>query len=208
MNNRTHWHQIWRHALLGALMTATTAAAQANPETAAAVATDLAARNNRVVQELQQLKQSNALSPQAVLALIQKEMSPIINFSRLAAQATGKYWRSATEDDKQRITQHFRILLEQNYAKLLARYDQQKVQTIESKTRADKTILVGVKVYGGNKSARIDYVFYPQDDNMQISDIQVEGISLLATYRRQFAQIAKQYGTAGLAAKLEELTKK
>ena len=192
---------IGRYCVLGL---AAFLAMPAMAQTADGVARDLAVRSNRVVVELKILKASGGLSAAAALALIQQEMSPIIDYSVLARQATGKYWRRAKDDEKQKITASFRKLLENTYSKVLARYSEQKVRVVESKVRADKTILVTVEVSGISKSVQIIYVFGTQTPR-RVTDLKVEGISLLDTYRRQFAQIAKKYGTAGLAARLREL---
>ncbi|MGI9306685.1 MAG: MlaC/ttg2D family ABC transporter substrate-binding protein [Gammaproteobacteria bacterium] len=179
------------------------AAAFASPED---VAKNLETRNDAVVRELKILRDSGALSDESTLALIQKEMSPIINFRNLAGQAAGKYWRRATDEEKTQITESFRGLLEKTYAKVLAKYGDEKVRITETKLRADGKTLVAVEISGGGKTAKVEYVFgETAESEMKITDIKVESISLLATYRRQFAGIAKKSGTAGLAEALQKL---
>ena len=169
---------------------------------------DLAVRNDAIISEVRTLKDGDLLTPENTLELIRKELSPIIDYRRLAGQATGKYWRRAKDDEKERIIAAFRKILEDTYAKVLSRYSDQKVVLIESKLRGDNTVLVGVEVRDGDKTARIDYIFYEKNGAMKITDVLVEKISLLDTYRRQFAQIAKKEGTAGLAKRLETLADK
>ncbi len=169
---------------------------------------DLAVRNDAIISEVRALKDGDLLTPENTLELIRKELSPIIDYRRLAGQATGKYWRRAKDDEKERIIAAFRKILEDTYAKVLSRYSDQKVVLIESKLRGDNTVLVGVEVRDGDKTARIDYIFYEKNGAMKITDVLVEKISLLDTYRRQFAQIAKKEGTAGLAKRLETLADK
>lgn len=186
------------------LFAATVAAAPSPDETAQ----ELAARKDQIIAKLRTLKQQDELSPENSLTLIREELSPIIDFRRLAGQATGKYWRRAKDDEKTRIVDAFRALLENTYAKVLSQYSDQKVAVVESKMRGDGTVLVGVEVQGDGKTALIEYVFYEKDGAMRITDVLVERVSLLNTYRRQFAQIAKKEGTAGLATRLEELAKR
>lgn len=169
------------------------------------VGADLATRNNAIVTGLQQLRESGDLAPADALQLIRRELSPLIDFRRLAGQSAGKYWRRASDEEKDEITAAFTELLEGVYAKVLARYSDQEVKLVESKRRGDDTILIGVEVRDDAKSARINYVFYEKDGVMKITDVLVEDVSLLGTYRRQFAQIAKKDGISGLAARLREI---
>lgn len=170
------------------------------------VVTELSTRNDAVIERLQRLAADDKLTAKSALRVIRREMSPIIDFKRLAQLATGKYWRRATEKEKEEITEEFRLLLESTYAKVLSKYSDQKVTVLEAKPRADGTVIAGVEVKNAEgQSARIDYVFYEKDGSMKITDVQVESISLLDTYRRQFAQIAKEEGIAGLIERLKQL---
>ncbi|MGI9298704.1 MAG: MlaC/ttg2D family ABC transporter substrate-binding protein [Gammaproteobacteria bacterium] len=172
------------------------------------VGEDLAARNDAIVGELRRLRADGELSPEDALRLIRRELSPIIDFRRISGQSAGKYWRRASDDEKNEITAAFQDLLEGVYAKVLARYSDQEVRLVESKLRGDGTILAGVEVRDGERTARIEYVFYEKDGAAKITDVLVEGVSLLDTYRRQFARIAKKDGVAGLAARLREIAAK
>lgn len=173
-------------------------------QTADGLAQDLAARNDKVVAELRTLKAAGNLSAAATLALVQREMSPIVDYQNLAQQAAGKYWRRAKDNEKKQIIASFRKLLEKAFSKTLARYSKQKARVVEAGTRADGKTLVTVEVSDASKSIKIIYVFGTQQPP-RVTDLKVEGISFLSTYRRQFAQIAKKDGTAGLAARLKKL---
>lgn len=175
------------------------------PDPAKAAADDLAARNDAVVRGLQSLRGGNNLSSESALALIQKEMSPIIDFPKLAASAAGKHWRRAKDDEKAAIIAAFQKLLENTYAKVLARYSDQAVRIAESKVRDDGKTEVGIEISDGDVAVKVDYVFHETDAGLRVVDIKVESVSLLANYRRQFAGIIKKSGTAGLAAALQKL---
>ncbi|MBE8158394.1 MAG: ABC transporter substrate-binding protein, partial [Betaproteobacteria bacterium] len=137
---------IWRKIIL--LVAAICAGvAAADPQQAA---DDLAARNDAVVRGLQNLRKTDALSAESALALIQKEMSPIIDFQKLAGQAVGKYWRRATDAEKAGIIKSFQLLLENTYAKVLSRYSDQAVRIAESKLRDDGKTEVKIEISDGN----------------------------------------------------------
>ena len=193
-----------RSIIMAAILVCGGAAAQ-TPED---ISADLSARNERIITALNAGKQSGSLSSESALALIQKEMSPIIDYRRLSSSATGKHWRKASDTQKGEIIKAFRAVLEKTYAKVLARYTEQQSRIVDVKERADKTIVVNSEIYGTSGNAKMDYIFAQKDGEARIVDIQVEGISLISAYRRQFNQIAKKAGIDGLVAKLRELANK
>ena len=193
-----------RSIIMAAVLVCGGAAAQ-TPED---ISADLSARNERIITALNAGKQSGTLSSESALALIQKEMSPIIDYRRLSSSATGKHWRKASDTQKGEIIKAFRAVLEKTYAKVLARYTEQQSRIVDFKERADKTIVVNSEIYGTSGNAKMDYIFAQKDGEARIVDIQVEGISLISAYRRQFNQIAKKAGIDGLVAKLRELANK
>ena len=193
-----------RSIIMAAVLVCGGAAAQ-TPED---ISADLSARNERIITALNAGKQSGTLSSESALALIQKEMSPIIDYRRLSSSATGKHWRKASDAQKGEIIKAFRAVLEKTYAKVLARYTEQQSRIVDVKERADKTIVVNSEIYGTSGNAKMDYIFAQKDGEARIVDIQVEGISLISAYRRQFNQIAKKAGIDGLVAKLRELANK
>ena len=194
-----------RSIIMAAVLVCGGAAAQTTPED---ISADLSARNERIITALNADKQSGALSSESALALIQKEMSPRIDYRRLSSSATGKHWRKANDVQKDEIIKAFRAVLEKTYAKVLARYTEQQSRIVDVKERADKTIVVNSEIYGTRGNAKMDYVFAQKDGKALIIDMQVEGISLISAYRRQFNQIAKKAGIDGLVAKLRELADK
>ena len=190
----------WRRGFLLAALFFTFPSA-ASP---ADLAADLAVRNNQVVRELQQLQANDDLTANTALALIQGQISPIMNFPRITQLALGKHWRRADEQQRAVITAAFRVSLERTYAKVLARYSNQAVDIVDAKQQADGKIMVRMAVHGGGKRVRIDYIYGGE----KVEDVKVEGVSLIANYRRQFSQIIRQSGVAGLVAKLELLVGK
>ena len=190
----------WRRRFLLAALFFTLPSA-ASP---ADLAADLAVRNNQVVRELQQLQANDDLTANTALALIQRQISPIMNFPRITRLALGKHWRRADEQQRAVITAAFRVLLERTYAKVLARYSDQEVGVVDAKQQADGKIMVRMAVHDGGKRAHIDYIYGGE----KVEDVKVEGVSLIANYRRQFSQIIRRSGIAGLVAKLELLVGK
>ena len=177
-------------------------------ETPNDVATELSDRNARVVKLLQENKANSNLSFETAFEIIKNEISPIIDYRQISKNTTGKHWRKTTESQKDQITENFQILLETTYAKVLSKYSEQHAETIESKKLPDGKIMVVTKVYGKDVSAKINYIFITKENESFIVDLQVEGISIISTYRRQFNQMIRKNGIEGLISQLKKLSKK
>ncbi|MDM5147082.1 ABC transporter substrate-binding protein [Candidatus Persebacteraceae bacterium Df01] len=184
---------------LAALVVSVSAAATTPKE----ISRDLETRNNDMLSALIELKQNDALDSDAALALMREEISPLLNFSKITQRALGKHWRRASNEEKKRIIAAFQQLLEKTYAKVLTKYDDQKTEIVKAKQQENGEILVVMNVRGKDKSARIDYLF--AGDEPRIIDVKVEGISLIANFRRQFGRMINKVGFDGLAKMLEKM---
>ena len=185
-----------------ALLLWSSAVAELSPEQ---ISKDLATRNNAIIEQLLALRQQNNLTDETALSLIQKELSPIINFAKLSQQSLGKHWRRATDEEKQQVTTIFRQLLERTYSKVLRRYSDQKIKITDTKPLPKNKLAVNMIIAGSGKSVDIEYVYHEKDGIGKIVDIKIEGVSLLSAYRRQFTQIIKKEGIEGLIGRLREL---
>lgn len=190
-------------ALLLAAALALPVAAPAAVE--AATAADLIERSNRIVGQLTQLKQKEALTGWAALEVIQREMSPLLSYEKLTRRAMGKHWRRTDEQVRAEIVLAFRTLLENTYAKVLAQYSGQQVELVSSEPDGEDAISVVLKIQDEAKSVDINYLFEKVEGDYRVVDIKVEGISLVANYRRQFSSVIAKDGAAVLAEKLRRL---
>ena len=176
-------------------LTAPTQAADAN-----AVAADLLAINNNIIEQLSAQKaKGNALNSDNILEIIRAGVSSKFNFERLTQRAMGKHWKKTDDDTKQQLTSAFKNLMEKTYAKVLERYNDEKINLLEAKELlSGKGVSVLMEVSGGGKSVQIEYIMSPDDSGEhRIVDIKVEKVSLLANYRRQFSRIISQIQSGG-----------
>ena len=165
-------------------------------------------RKERVIKSLMEGKENGNLSDEFSLKIIQKDISPIINYEKLSRSVMGKYWRKANDAQKTVITEKFGFLLEKTYSKALTKYDEQKIRVIRAKETGEERVEIAVEIYGKGKTVEINYVFNRNDGVAGIVDLQIEGISLLSAYRRQFATVIKKQGIDGLIGILDKLINK
>ena len=192
-------------ALAAGLAALALALSPAQVQAEPALEATLIERSDKIIVQLAELQETGALDNAAALRVIQAEMSPLLDFEQLTKQAMGKYWRRTDEGARRQIVAAFRELLEKTYAKVVAQYSGQQVEPLGVKPLPGDKFSVVLKIRGGGKSAEVDYIFSAVDGEYLIGDIKVEGISLVANYRRQFASVIKKEGTDALVGKLQQL---
>jgi phospholipid transport system substrate-binding protein len=113
----------------------------------------------------------------------------------------GRYWKLASDPQQSEFQKLFETLLVQSYAKTFAQYGGEKFQVTKSWTDGDGSIVVNTHIDRPNGDIiRLDWRVADQADTMRIIDLVVEGVSLRATHRSDFAsEIQSNGGTiAGL----------
>ena len=143
-----------------------------------------------------------------VIALVDSQIMPNVNFTRMTASAVGRNWRQATPEQQKRLQEEFKTLLIRTYSGALA---QVKEQTISMKplraAAADTEVVVRTEVLGRGDPIQLDYRLEKSGTGWKIYDINVLGVWLVETYRTQFAQEISAKGIDGLITALAERNK-
>jgi len=143
-----------------------------------------------------------------VMALVESQILPNVNFTRMTASAVGRSWRQATPEQQRKLQDEFKILLTRTYSGALA---QVKDQTVNVKplraAAADTEVVVRTEVIGKGDPVQLDYRLEKVGAAWKIYDLNVLGVWLVETYRTQFAQEINAKGIDGLIASLSERNK-
>jgi phospholipid transport system substrate-binding protein len=143
-----------------------------------------------------------------VMALVDSQVMPNVNFTRMTASAVGRSWRQATPDQQKKLQEEFKSLLIRTYSGALS---QVKDQTISVKplraAAADTEVVVRTEVMGRGDPIQLDYRLEKVGVAWKIYDLNVLGVWLVETYRTQFSQEINAKGIDGLIASLTERNK-
>ena len=139
-------------------------------------------------------------SRQKVVGLVEEKVLPHFNFNSMAALAMGQNWTKATPDQKKRLTDEFRILLVRTYASALSAYRDQKFEFRPLRAKpADTDVVVQVRILQqGAQAVSLDYGMEKTAAGWKVYDVIVGGVSLVANYRTDFANIVRDSGVDGL----------
>lgn len=146
-----------------------------------------------------------------IYALVQEKVLPHFDFRIMSRGALGKYWRQATERQKNRIAQEFRELLVRTYATTLLNYSDQEIEYLPFRGKPDdKRVTVSTRVHNGSgPPVPINYRLYRLSNGAwKIYDVVVDGVSLVSNYRGSFAAKVKKGGIDGLISSLQAHNRK
>lgn len=146
-----------------------------------------------------------------VIGLVDTKIMPNVNFQRMTASAVGPAWRQATDEQKQKLQDEFKILLVRTYAGALAQVSDQEITVRPMRGAGDEPeVVVRSEVRGRGDPVQLDYRLEKtpgQGAGWKIYNLNVMGIWLVETYRSQFAQEINTKGLDGLVAALAKRNK-
>jgi len=140
--------------------------------------------------------------------VVTEYIMPYVDFERTTRLAAGKYWRQATEAQKEELSAAFRNTLIRTYSGALTKVDQgTAMEILPFRGDADaKDVVVRSSVIQASNTEpiRVDYRLRREPEGWRIYDINVENVWLIQNYRNQFAQQINRSGIDGLIVALNE----
>ncbi len=134
-------------------------------------------------------------------------VNPMFDFSLMAKLTLGrKYWPGLTPEQKESFTQLFIKRLRASYLDRLTLYTDEKV-LYESSVEVKQKIHIPTCLVSKDKKISILYKFYNSKSNWKIYDFEIQGVSIIRSYRSQFHEILKSGTFEDLLTKLEQPVK-
>jgi phospholipid transport system substrate-binding protein len=143
-------------------------------------------------------------SDKRMLAIMQSKAAPQFDFQRITRLAAGRYWLSASPEQKAALVREFSTLLMRTYYRSLYEYRNTAVELKPLRVQPGDTdvIVKTVFVRPPNPAFAVDFSVWQTPQGWRIYDISVEGISALANYRTVFAKEIQTSGMDGLIKSL------
>jgi len=163
---------------------------------------------NSLLESVKTDKNLKSGDPERIRQVVDTQVLPNVNFQRMTASAVGPQWRSATDDQKAKLQEQFKILLMHTYSGALTQIRDQTVTVKPLRSDPqDKEVLVKTEVKGGGEPIQLDYRLEKTPGvgmGWKIYNLNVLGVWLVDTYRTQFSQEINAKGIDGLIATLTE----
>lgn len=160
---------------------------------------------DQTLSRLQRDRAALQQNPDGIYDLVQEVITPHFDFVRISAWVLGKYWRTASKEQKIRFVKAFQTLLVQTYGVVLLDYTDQELRYLPLRDDpASGDVIVRTEVIQPNGEAvSINYRVYLKNGAWKVYDISVEGVSLVTNFRTSYATEIKQSGLDTLIQRLE-----
>lgn len=146
-----------------------------------------------------------------IIALVDRNVMPHVNFTRLTGTAVGPAWRTATPEQKKRLEKEFKTLLARTYAGAFKLANDKELKVLPMRGAATgNDVLVQTQLVGGSEPVPMDYRLEKtpgQGLGWKAYNLSVSNVWMIQSYRQQFAQIINSSGIDGLISRLEAQNK-
>ena len=148
--------------------------------------------DSKVRQVLDTLK-NKSLSQQQKDQKNVRVIDEVFDYSTMAKISLGKRWKSLSVNEKTQFTKAFENKIKHSYLDKLRLYNNQKVNIKKLKKVKSNRITLETQVIGVDDTYKVVYLFYKKNQNNQwfIYDVELVGVSILQTYRKQFSEFLK-----------------
>jgi phospholipid transport system substrate-binding protein len=108
----------------------------------------------------------------------------------------GPHWRSATDAQKQEFMKLFEDWIVSAYGERFSQYSGEQFKVVGQRPEGDAVTLVTSQIVrpNGGPPIRVDWRVAKSSGQEKISDVVVEGISLMVTQRQEFASVIQRNG--------------
>lgn len=126
----------------------------------------------------------------------------------IARFVLGRYWRTASDADRQQFVQAFEDYMVQVYASRFRQYGGASFKVIgERQDGGTTTVTSEISQHASDQPARVIWQVAKTPQGYKITDVSIEGISQAVTYRQEFSSVIEQHN-GQVSALTEELRHK
>ncbi|NCP04670.1 MAG: ABC transporter substrate-binding protein, partial [Deltaproteobacteria bacterium] len=112
-------------------------------------------------------------------------------------------WKQARKDELAKFEQLYIRLLENTYLNRIGDYSGGRVDFLQERIKDDKAIL-DTLVVNDKMEIPVQYKMVLKEGVWEIYDVNIEGVSLIRSYRSSYSEIVRKNGFDGLFAQMEK----
>ncbi len=154
-------------------------------------------------------KQIQAGNQERIMEVVRAKVLPHVNFQRMTQLTAGRYWREASPEQQQALTNEFKALLIYTYAGAVAQIRNQTLEFKPMRAAPDDTeveVRTAV-IQSRGEPIQLNYRLEKGPNGWKIVDVNILGAWLVQTYRNSFAAEIQKGGIDGLIKVLAERNK-
>lgn len=157
----------------------------------------LQSTSNQMLSALQNNKAVLKTNPEFVYSMVRRILLPHIDTTSMAhAVLSRDAWMNATPAQRQQFTQQFTTLLIHTYSAAFAAYSDESVQFLPMRGNAsgqsDVQIDSQIIRHNGGPPISVTYRLILEGQSWKVYDFSVDGVSMIQSFRSQFASQLSQ----------------
>jgi phospholipid transport system substrate-binding protein len=162
--------------------------------------------SNQVIQALKKEPDLAQRDPTYIYKLLNRIVVPHFDFDAMAQLVLGRYWRDTTPQQQQRFIEEFRTHLVRFYAVSLEKYKDQNIdyKPLHAPAAADEVVVNTMVQQQNGPPIPIDYRMHLKGGDWKVYDVTIDGVSLVASNRSNFAAEIRQGGIDRLTDQLAQ----
>ena len=141
--------------------------------------------------------------------VLRRAFNNVVDIDWIAKFVLGHAWNSANDVEKQSYTEQYRTFLTESYVSNFAENPDKRIKDIKIlgiQDAEDNAFIVNTNMQlADREEIRVDYRVSDHNDKYKVIDIVIENVSLLATHRAQFSELAANRGIDGVIMRLKAM---
>lgn len=149
--------------------------------------------------------------PDKIYKLVEDILMPHFDFEKMSKLALGQNWRTASDDQRARFVEEFRLLLIRTYSTAMLEYTDEEIRLLpfrDDLSRKRVTVPMEVIQPSGPSIPMALSLYQNKEDAWKVYDVKIDGISLVTNYRSSFATEIRNGGIDKLIQNLAERNSK
>ncbi|KTD68829.1 MULTISPECIES: MlaC/ttg2D family ABC transporter substrate-binding protein [Legionella] len=145
---------------------------------------------NNIIATLKENKSSLKNNPNIIYKAVETNLLPIVDVAGMSRSVLGRQaWSKATNTQRAQFSKAFTRLVIRTYSSPLAQYSDESVQFLPLRGSLDSRFLRvnSIIIRAEGQNIPLSYSLVAKNGQWKIYDISVEGVSLLQSFRSQFA---------------------
>ena len=131
-------------------------------------------------------------------------VTPMFDFELMAKLTLGKKnWPNLSREQKEKFTQLYINLLRTSYLDKLALYTDEKV-IFEPPAQVKNKVHIPTQLISKDRKISILYKLYKPSDDWKVYDLEIQGVSIIRSYKSQFDEILQNGTIDDLLLKMEK----
>jgi len=117
----------------------------------------------------------------------------VFDYNIMSQISLSKRWKSLSKNEKTQFSKAFETKIKHSYLDKLRLYNNEKVIIKKLKKVKSNRITLETQVIGLDDTYKVIYLFYKKKQTNQwyIYDVELVGVSIIQTYRKQFSEFLK-----------------